>query len=45
MHLVPVFTVVLAVAFLGETVQAYHGAGLALILFGIWLATGQGYRR
>jgi drug/metabolite transporter (DMT)-like permease len=37
MHLVPLFTVVLAVLFLGEEPAAYHAAGLLLILTGIWL--------
>jgi len=35
-HLMPVFGVVLAVIFLHETVQAYHLAGIAAILTGIW---------
>jgi len=39
MHLVPFFTIVLAIIFLGEDVRLYHGVGLFLILLGIWLTT------
>jgi drug/metabolite transporter (DMT)-like permease len=39
MHLMPVFGVVLAVIFLGERIQAYHVAGIALIAAGIGLAS------
>ncbi|MDH3466568.1 MAG: DMT family transporter [Gammaproteobacteria bacterium] len=39
MYLMPVYSVLLAVTFLGETVSAYHVAGLVLILIGIGLAT------
>lgn len=38
MHLVPLFTVVLAIVFLGEAPQLFHGIGLCLILLGVWLA-------
>lgn len=38
-HLVPVFGVVLAVLLLGERLHAYHIGGVALIAFGLWLAT------
>lgn len=38
-HLIPVFGIVLAVLLLGERVHAYHGAGIALIAAGLWLAT------
>lgn len=38
-HLVPVFGTILAVLLLGETLQAYHIVGIALIAFGLWLAT------
>lgn len=38
-HLIPVFGIVLAVLLLGERVYPYHGAGIALIAFGLWLAT------
>ncbi len=37
-HLMPVFGVVLAVLFLGETLQPYHLLGIALIAAGLWLA-------
>lgn len=36
-HLIPVFGVVLAVLFLGETVHAYHAFGMAAIVAGIVL--------
>ncbi len=36
-HLMPVFGSVLAWFFLGERIQAFHLAGIALILAGIWL--------
>jgi len=38
-HLMPVFGAVLAMVFLGETLQLFHAAGFALILAGIVLAT------
>jgi drug/metabolite transporter (DMT)-like permease len=37
-HLVPVYGTVLAVLLLGEEPRAHHGAGMALIAGGIWLA-------
>lgn len=37
-YLMPVFTAILAVIFLGEAFRWFHAAGLALIFFGIWLA-------
>ncbi len=40
-HLVPLFTVVLAVLFLGEDPAPYHAVGFALILTGVWLASGR----
>jgi drug/metabolite transporter (DMT)-like permease len=39
MHLIPLFGAVLAILFLGETLHAYHFAGFALILVGVWLAS------
>jgi drug/metabolite transporter (DMT)-like permease len=42
-HLMPVFGTALATIFLGERPQAYHFAGIALILSGIYLTTR--YRR
>lgn len=39
MYLMPPYGVMLAVIFLGETLSAYHGAGFALILGGLILAT------
>ena len=38
-HLVPVFGTLLAVLLLGEVPHLYHGAGMALIGAGIYLAT------
>lgn len=38
-HLMPVFGIVLAVLFLGESPALYHGVGIALIFCGIYLAT------
>lgn len=35
-HLLPVFTAVLATAWLGETLRWFHATGFALILAGIW---------
>jgi drug/metabolite transporter (DMT)-like permease len=37
-HLMPVFGILLAVAFLGETLHPYHILGIALIATGLWLA-------
>lgn len=39
LHLIPLFTSLLAIAFLGEQPQPYHAAGFALILAGIWVTT------
>lgn len=39
MHLMPIFSSVLAVAFLGEAFLAYHAVGILLILAGITLVT------
>jgi drug/metabolite transporter (DMT)-like permease len=38
-HLLPAFGTVLAITFLGETFQAFHAAGIAIILAGVLLAT------
>jgi len=38
-HLVPVFGTILAVLLLGEELHAYNLVGIALIAFGLWLAT------
>lgn len=37
-HLVPLWGIILSVTFLGERVQAFHLAGMALIFAGIYLA-------
>jgi drug/metabolite transporter (DMT)-like permease len=39
MHLMPVFASLLAIAFLGERLQLFHVAGMALIVCGIWLTS------
>lgn len=39
LHLHPVFTTVLAIAFLGERLFAYHGVGIVLIAGGIYLTS------
>ena len=39
LHLLPVFSALLAMAFLGERVEIFHIPGVALIVTGIWLAT------
>lgn len=38
-HLVPLFTAVLAIVLLGETIELFHFVGIALILAGIYCAT------
>jgi len=38
-HLMPVFGIVLAWLFLGERMEVYHVAGIALILAGIWVTS------
>jgi drug/metabolite transporter (DMT)-like permease len=38
-HLMPVFTVALAMIFLGETLHLYHLAGVVLIALGLYLTT------
>lgn len=38
-HLIPVYTVILATVFLGEALEPYHALGILLIGIGIWLAT------
>ncbi|MEX0582522.1 MAG: DMT family transporter [Sneathiella sp.] len=37
-NLVPIFASIFAVTFLDEPFEFYHGAALALVLFGIWLS-------
>jgi len=38
LHLIPLYSAVLASLFLGERLMAYHAAGFFLILTGVWLA-------
>ncbi len=40
-YLTPVFVAVMATTLLGEVFRWYHGAGIALIFAGIWLATSK----
>lgn len=39
LHLVPIYTAILANALLGERLAAHHVIGFALILAGVWLAS------
>ncbi|MHA1597827.1 MAG: EamA family transporter, partial [Alphaproteobacteria bacterium] len=39
LHLLPVFSAVLAMIFLGEEIEIFHIPGIALIVSGIWLTT------
>ncbi len=39
LHLVPIYTAIVASTLLGEHLAAYHVAGFALILTGVWLAS------
>lgn len=39
MHLMPVFTIILATTFLGESFGVHHATGLALILLGIYVTS------
>jgi drug/metabolite transporter (DMT)-like permease len=39
LHLIPVFAALLALVFLGERLQPFHGIGIAAIAGGIVLAT------
>jgi drug/metabolite transporter (DMT)-like permease len=45
MHLLPVFSIVLAILFLGETLRLHHLAGFAAILSGVLLVTNPGKSR
>ena len=38
LHLIPLYSALFASIFLGEQLMAYHAAGFALILTGVWLA-------
>jgi drug/metabolite transporter (DMT)-like permease len=38
LHLIPLYSAVLASAFLGEVLMAYHVAGFVMILVGVWFA-------
>ena len=40
-YLTPILTAILAVVFLGESFKLYHLVGLAVIVFGLYLATTQ----
>lgn len=41
LHLIPLYSAVLASVLLGETAGVHHGAGFLLILAGVWLAGGK----
>jgi drug/metabolite transporter (DMT)-like permease len=38
-HVVPVFGAAMAIAFLGERLQAFHVIGFALVLTGVYVAS------
>jgi len=42
MHLIPLYSAILASVLLGEQIGIFHVVGLALILVGVWLASGRG---
>ena len=42
LHLIPLYSAVLASVFLGERLMLYHAVGFAFILTGVWLAARQG---
>ena len=44
-HLMPVFSSILAVFFLGESIELFHLQGIGLVFGGIFLATYSGVRR
>ena len=39
LHLIPLYSALLATVFLGERLMAYHAIGFLLILTGVWLAS------
>ena len=41
-HLIPAYTIVLAIILLGETLEIFHIAGIALIATGIALSSRKG---
>jgi drug/metabolite transporter (DMT)-like permease len=41
-HLIPVFGSIMAIIFLGESLQWFHFAGILLIASGIYMATRLG---
>lgn len=43
LHLLPVFSGLLAMLFLGEMIEPFHIPGIALIVTGIWLTTRKGH--
>ncbi len=42
LHLIPVFTAIIATTVLGENLYPFHVAGFALIIGGVWLASRTG---
>lgn len=45
LHLIPIYGAILATTLLGESLKAFHVAGCALILAGVWLAARPPPRR
>ena len=43
-HLIVAFTVIMAIVFLGEVFEWFHGVGIALIGAGIYLSVYRGRR-
>jgi drug/metabolite transporter (DMT)-like permease len=39
LHLIPIYTALIASAFLGERLAAHHAVGFVMILAGVWLAS------
>ena len=43
-NLLPIFSSVLAIVFLGEKIHVYHITGFIIVVSGIWLATGKRFK-
>lgn len=44
LHLIPLFSSLIASVTLGERLMGFHVAGFALILLGVWLSSRSGWR-
>ena len=44
-HLMPVFSSIMAIMFLGESIELFHLQGISLVFAGIFLATYSGGKR